>query len=115
MQASVNGAVLAGLLVGGETLLSGQHTGQLYSRLMAIDFTGLQQLFTAFFASIPHDWYRNNPIARYEGYYVSVFCSHFAALGLDVRLEGVTNRGRIDMAVLFNGNVWAPRITRGFQ
>ena len=89
--------------MGGETLLSGQHTGQLYRRLMANDFTGLQQLFTAFFASIPHDWYRNNPIAQYEGYYASVFYSHFAALGLDIRLEDATNKGRIDMAVLFNG------------
>ncbi len=105
VQASLNGAVLAGL-VGGETLQSGQHTGQLYRRLMAKDFTGLQQLFTAFFASIPHDWYRNNPIAQYEGYYASVFYSHFAALGLEVRLEDVTNKGRIDMAVLFNGNVF---------
>ena len=58
------------------------------------------------FASIPHDWYRNNPIAQYEGYYASVFYSHFAALGLEVRLEDVTNKGRIDMAVLFNGNVF---------
>lgn len=28
---------------------------------------------------------RNNPIAQYEGYYVSVFYSYFAALGFDVR------------------------------
>ncbi len=105
VQASLNGALLAGLAAG-ETLQSGQHTGQLYRRLMAKDFTGLQQLFTAFFASIPHDWYRNNPIAQYEGYYASVFYSHFAALGLEVRLEDVTNKGRIDMAVLFNGNVY---------
>jgi hypothetical protein len=33
----------------------------------ANDFAALEQLFTAFFASIPHDWYRNNPIAEYEG------------------------------------------------
>jgi hypothetical protein len=57
------------------------------------------------FASIPHDWYRNNPIAQYEGYYASIFYSHFAALGLDIRLEDVTNHGRIDMTVLFDGQV----------
>jgi hypothetical protein len=74
--------------------------------LLANDFPGLQALFTAFFASIPHDWYRNNPIAQYEGYYASVFYSHFAALGLDIRLEDVTNKGRIDMTVLFNGHVY---------
>ncbi len=95
MQASLNGAVLAG-----------QHTSRLYRRLMANDVTGLQQLFTAFFASVPHDWYRNNPIVQYEGYYASVFYSHFAALGLNIRLEDATNKGRIDMAVLFNGQVY---------
>ncbi|WP_461465789.1 PD-(D/E)XK nuclease domain-containing protein, partial [Melaminivora sp.] len=58
------------------------------------------------FASIPHDWYRNNPITQYEGYWASIFYSHFAALGLDIRLEDVTNQGRIDMAVLFNGQVY---------
>jgi hypothetical protein len=78
----------------------------LHRLLRSNDFAGLQNLFTAFFASIPHDWYRNNPIAQYEGYYASVFYSHFAALGLDIRLEDTTHRGRIDMAVLFNANVY---------
>ncbi len=35
-----------------------------------------------------------------------MFYSHFAALGLDIRLEDVTNKGRIDMTVLFNGQVY---------
>jgi hypothetical protein len=66
----------------------------------------MQTLFTAFFASIPHDWYRNNPIAKYEGYYASVFYSYFAALGLDIILEDTTNQGRIDMTVKFNEQVY---------
>ena len=66
----------------------------------------MERLFAAFFASIPADWYRSNPIARYEGYYASVFYSYFAALGLDIRLEDITNKGRIDMAVLFNQQVY---------
>ncbi|MCQ4346397.1 ATP-binding protein [Pseudomonas stutzeri] len=82
------------------------HLPQLYDRLLANDFPGLQRLFEAFFASIPHDWYRNNPIAQYEGYWASVFYSHFAALGLDIRLEDTTHHGRIDMTVLFNGHVY---------
>jgi len=104
VQASLNGALLQGLT--GDPSLPGRQTGQLYRLLRANDFPGLQALFTAFFASIPHDWYRNNPIAQYEGYYASVFYSHFAALGLDIRLEDVTNHGRIDMTVLFNGHVY---------
>ena len=66
------------------------------------DFQGMEQLFTAFFASIPNEWYANNPIARYEGYYASVFYAYFASLGLDIKCEESSNAGRLDMAVRFN-------------
>jgi hypothetical protein len=62
----------------------------------------MQILFTALFASISHDWYRNNPIAQYEVYYASVFYSYFAALGLGIILEDTTNQGLIDMTLKFN-------------
>jgi len=78
----------------------------LYRLLMKNDFPAMKDLFTAFFASIPHDWYRKNPIAQYEGYYASVFYSYFAALGLDIILEDVTHQGRIDMTVRFNGHIY---------
>jgi hypothetical protein len=80
--------------------------GYLYDLLMENNFVQMQTLFTSFFASIPHDWYRNNPIAQYEGYYASVFYSYFAALGLDIILEDTTNQGRIDMTVNFNQQVY---------
>ena len=79
---------------------------QLYRLLQANDFVGLQALFHAFFASIPYEWYTNNPMAQYEGYYASVFYSYFAGLGLDVRVEDSTSHGRLDMAVLFNEQVY---------
>ena len=52
--------------------------------LEAHDCGGLKTLFHAFFASIPCQWYTNNHIADYEGFYASVFYSYFAALGYDV-------------------------------
>lgn len=67
------------------------------------DFEGLKKLFTSFYNSIPYDWYRNNSIAQYEGYYASVFYAYFASLGMDIRLEDISNAGRIDMTVNFNG------------
>jgi hypothetical protein len=79
---------------------------QLLKLLRAGDAAGLKALLHALFASIPHDWYRRNELAGFEGYYASVFYSHFAASGLEIRLEDVTNHGRIDMAVLFGGAVW---------
>ncbi len=74
--------------------------------LLSNDFAGMQQLFTAFFASIPHDWYRNNPIAQYEGYYASVFYAYFASLGLHLTPEESSNAGRLDLALRFNGQVY---------
>lgn len=84
----------------------GNHAVQLYDLLLDNDFEGLKNLFTAFFASIPNDWYRKNPIAQYEGYYASVFYSYFAALGLDIIPEDTTNHGRIDMTVKFNQQIY---------
>ena len=74
--------------------------------LAANDFAGLKTLFQAFYASIPYEWYTNNDIARYEGYYASVFYSYFAGLGLDITVEDSTSHGRLDMAVRFNANVY---------
>ena len=79
---------------------------RLYRLLEASDFDGLRELFHAFFASIPYEWYTNSPIARYEGFYASVFYSYFAALGLDVAVEDSTSRGRLDMAVRFKDAVY---------
>ena len=104
VQASLNDSLLQYLV--GNPSTPGPHIGRLYRLLQAQDFTGLKTLFQAFFASIPHDWYRNSPIAQFEGYWASIFYSHFAALALDIRLEDTTNKGRIDMAVLFNAQVF---------
>ncbi len=79
---------------------------RLYRLLEANDFAELETLFHAFFASIPYEWYSNNDIARYEGYYASVFYSYFAGLGLDIAVEDSSSHGRLDMAVLFNDNVY---------
>ncbi len=79
---------------------------RLYDLLEANDFAGMETLFQAFFASIPYEWYTNNAVADYEGYYASVFYSYFAATGFDVTVEDSSNRGRADMAVRFGGNVY---------
>ena len=79
---------------------------QLFRLLEANDFTGMEDLFHSFFASIPYEWYTNNDIARYEGYYASVFYSYFAALGLDITVEDSASHGRLDMAVRAGGHVY---------
>jgi hypothetical protein len=70
------------------------------------DVAGMEKLFQSFFASIPHDWFRKNNIAEYEGFYASVFYAYFAALGVDVRVEDTTGRGRMDMAASYRGTCY---------
>ena len=74
--------------------------------LRVADFAGLEALVHAFFASIPYEWHSRNEIARYEGYYASVFYSYFAGLGLEVTVEDSGSRGRLDMAVRAGGRVY---------
>ena len=74
--------------------------------LKTADCAGLQELFQAFFASIPYEWHVNNDIARYEGYYASVFYSYFAALGYEITVEESSAAGRLDMAVRTGGHVY---------
>ena len=68
------------------------------------DFAGLERRFRAFLASIPNEWYANTGMSG--AHYASVFYSHFAAAGMDVRAEESTARGRSDLAVLYNGSVY---------
>ena len=79
---------------------------RLHKLLAANDFAGVEALFRALFAGIPYEWHTRNEIARYEGYYASVFYSHFAAAGLDLTVEDSTSHGRVDMAVRFGGHVY---------
>jgi len=104
VQAALNNSLLQSLT--GSDTVPDINASRLYELLQASDFAGLKTLFHAFYASIANDWYRKNELSGFEGYYASIFYSYFAALGLDIRLEDPTSVGRIDMSVLFAGQVF---------
>jgi hypothetical protein len=104
VKSALSDALLKGLM--GDAIAAERGQSRLFQRLQANDIPGLRQHFASLFASIPHDWYRNNPIAQYEGYYASVFYSHIAALGLDITLEDATHQGQIDMTLKFNHQIY---------
>jgi hypothetical protein len=89
-----------------DPMVPARNVSRLYDILMSGELTALKDLFHSFYASIPNDWYRKNQLANFEGYYASIFYSYFAALGMEIRLEDSTNKGRIDMAVRFNGHIY---------
>ncbi|WP_424859065.1 AAA family ATPase [Tepidimonas sp. HKU77] len=97
VEASLNDALLKGLM--GDESQAEAVTSRLYAVLQEGALDELHRHIDSLYAAIPHDWYRNNPIAQYEGYWASVFYSHIAALGLDLIAEDVTSQGRIDLTV----------------
>lgn len=74
--------------------------------LLANDIEGMGEHLKAFYASLPNEWFTNNPIAQYEGYYASVFYAFFASLGLDITVESSSNAGRLDMVMRFQEKVY---------
>jgi len=75
-------------------------SNKIYLSLFNHNIDELENVFKSFFASVPHDWYRKNDIANYEGYYCSVFYAYFNALGLNIIAEDVSNRGNVDFTVI---------------
>jgi hypothetical protein len=67
--------------------------------MIAGDLIKLKETLYALFAAIPYNNYANNIIANYEGYYAAVIYSFFAALGLELIAEDITNKGRIDLTI----------------
>ncbi|PWV71482.1 ATP-binding protein [Halomonas sp. A11-A] len=104
VEASLNEALLPALGINNDSL--DELMVRLPRLLKTADLPGLEAHLKALFAGLPHDWYRNNPIAKYEGHYASVFYSHFAALGLRVTVEDASHHGRVDMTVDFAGHLY---------
>lgn len=104
VESSLNSSLLAAY--SGDARRAFENRWRLQELLIANDLPALRDVFHAFYAHIPHDWYRNNPLAQYEGYYASIFYSYFAALGLNVVVEDATNHGRIDMTVRLNQRIY---------
>ena len=105
VKASLNSYLLRDLTHSSAGVVT-SHQMQLYKALSQADFVKLEQTLQAHFAAIPNDWYRKNQLAKYEGYYASIIYSCFAALGLKVIAEDVTNQGRIDLTVMLEDKVF---------
>ncbi len=73
----------------------------IYLALSEGEVEKLKEVFRGLFASIPYNWFQKNNLEEYEGFYGSVFYAYFSALGLDLKVEEMTNQGRLDMAVIF--------------
>lgn len=102
MKASLNNSLLD---ISGNINVKNDNSYNLSVALDEGHYDALAMVFSSHFASIPHDWYRNNNIAAYEGFYASIVYSYLAALGYDLRAEDTTNQGRIDLTMIMPDKV----------
>lgn len=65
-------------------------------------FDNMKPVLTSLFAAIPHDWYRNNNLQRYEGFYCATVYCYLVGLGYTAIAEDVTSQGKIDMTLLLD-------------
>ncbi len=70
------------------------------------DFEKMKRVLESLYAGIPHDWFRKNELSRYEGYYASCFYAFLCGSGLEVIPEDITNKGQIDLTVLYRDRAY---------
>jgi len=104
VRAALNDSLAKALI--GEPGQASELASRLYDILVTGDLDALRRHIISLFAAIPHQWHDGNPIARYEGFYASVFYSHLAALGLDLACEDASSQGRLDLRLRFNEQLW---------
>ena len=82
------------------------HGEALAELLAAEDFEGFGERLRAYLSGIPHQWYDNSEIERFEAHYASMLYLSFRAIGLDLVVEDPSSHGRADMVVFHGGKVF---------
>ena len=79
---------------------------ELCGLLEANDFEGFADRLRSYLSGIPYQWHATGDLARYEAWYASLLHMCLRAIGVDVRVEDASSRGRADMVVLTGGRVF---------
>ncbi len=79
---------------------SKKHSNNMLRALLKKDMQSFENSLISLYASIANNNFTNNKMYEYEGYYVSVFYSYIKALGLDIKNEDPSNKGRIDITII---------------
>ena len=59
-----------------------------------------------FLNSIPFDWYKFHKMDKYEGYWSSLIYAMFATIGLFLKAEDTSNRGRLDLCLYYETTIF---------
>ncbi len=79
---------------------------RLLELLSSQDFAGFAEEFRAYLSGIPHPWHDSANLSHYESWYASLLYMNFRAIGVDLRVEESSSRGRSDMVLIHAGQVF---------
>ena len=83
-----------------------QKKTDIFISLLNKDLLSFENSLKSMFASIPYNNYTKNNISSYEGFYASVVYIYLQSLGLHIIGEDVTNKGRIDLTIIFKDVIY---------
>ncbi len=92
--------------VGGRSAVVSSDGRALCRMLAERDFDGFAARMRSFFAGVPYQWQSRPELARYEAWYAGMLYACFQTIGMDVRVEDASHRGRADMVLLHGGQVF---------
>ncbi len=79
---------------------------ELVSLLEVNDFGGFAARLRSYLAEIPYQWHARGDLARYEAWYAGLLHMCLRAIGVELRAEEASGRGRADMVALTGGQVF---------
>jgi len=74
--------------------------------LLNANLENFKNTLYSLFASLPYNNYIKNQIAKVEGYWASLVYCYLAGSGLEIIAEDVTNKGRIDLTIKIENNIY---------
>jgi hypothetical protein len=66
----------------------------------------LKEVLTSLYASLPYNYFIHSKMHEYESYYAMVLYLYLTGAGIEVKVEEVTNRGRIDIVAVVLDKVY---------
>ena len=102
---SLNGAIMSHLFANNIGYVS-QNKYKMEDALQSTNFTQMKIILNSLLAEIPHDWFRNNNIGHYEGFYCSVIYTFFNAVGVFAIPEDNTSMGQIDLTLHLSDKIF---------
>ncbi len=79
---------------------------ELVELLFETRLENLKEVLTSLYASVPYNYFIHSKMHEYESFYAVVLYMYLSGAGIDVKVEDLTNQGRIDLIAIVLDKVY---------